>query len=106
MPQGLVHVLEVGGYGKVVITGIEHHVLERTVSATDVGILQTWSESVVIGAHIEEIHCTVELVVRAIDRAEAFDDVVVYHAHVVTCRHSKILVTAQVVVTCCNVELG
>ena len=82
------------------ITGAQGKTLEGGDLNTDVGVLQTGCEAIQIGAHIEEVHSTIELVMGAIDGAETLDDFVLRHADLSSARNGKILVTAQEVISC------
>ena len=84
------------------ITGIADKSFHGAVHCAEIGILQAGSEAVTIGAHIEEVHGSIKLMVRAIDRAETLDDIMMNHAKVVPSGHGKILVTAQVVIAHCE----
>ena len=56
---------------------IKTQVINRTYVASDIEVLESRGEAMVIVFHIEEVHCTVKLVVRAEDGAESANLVVI-----------------------------
>ena len=81
MAEGVVHFVEFGGGGEIMVPHTYVETLEGMESGRGVEVLQAGGETAVVGAYIEEIHGAVELVVRAPDGVETFHLLVLHKVY-------------------------
>ena len=106
MAQRFVQIMKGGGKCKIMIGGVEAQRLQWSPKTAYIGILQTRSKTVKVGADIEKVHSAIELVMGSIDRAKALEDFVLSHSDSALGRYSKIFITAQVVIAYIETVVG
>ena len=81
MTQGTVEFVQVGGYGQIVIRGVEIQLRGGLAEDADKGILQAGRETAVVGALVEIVHQAVELGARSVEWGETFKYLVQRHSY-------------------------
>ena len=105
MAQRAAEVAHLGGHGHIVVRDATGQLGIGLAVGADEDILQTGREAVGVGALIEIVHDAEELLIRAIQRSETPEHLVVGHAELAAIEVGHKVVAAQIIVADGNTEL-